>query len=59
MPSYFYTTEREIPGTGKRVQLVMIDTVVLDEAYARDMLLEKIQGGVVPGEVPNPQRSGA
>ena len=51
MPNYFYTTTREIPVTGQELQLVFIDTVILDEGYARSMLLEKIEGGVLPGQV--------
>ena len=33
MPNYFYTTVREIPGTGHSVQLVFIDTVLLVLKY--------------------------
>jgi len=51
MPNYYYTTTREIPVTGQTLQLVAIDTVILDEAYARSMLLEKIDGGVLGAQV--------
>ena len=51
LPNYFFTTTREIPVTGQTLQLVFIDTVIIDEAYARQMLVEKIEGGVVPGQV--------
>jgi len=51
MPNYYYTTTREIPVTGQTLQLVAIDTVILDEAYARNMLLEKIEGGVLGSQV--------
>jgi len=33
------------------MQLVVIDTVILDEKYARNMLKEKIEGGVLDGQV--------
>jgi tartrate-resistant acid phosphatase type 5 len=51
LPNYYYTTTREIPVTGQTLQLVAIDTVILDEAYARNMLLEKIEGGVLGSTV--------
>ena len=51
LPSYYYTTVREIPGTSRTLQLVVLDTVILDEGYAREMLVEKVAGGVVSAQV--------
>jgi len=50
LPSYYWSTEKAVGSSGRVVQWIMIDTVLLDEAYARSMLLEKIKSEVVGSE---------
>jgi len=49
LPNYFWSTEQHVEG-GRVLQLVMIDTVLLDEEISRAGLLEKIESGHVPQE---------
>ena len=45
LPNYFWTTEQHIGA--RKLQLVMIDTVLLDEEISRAALLDKIDAGLV------------
>lgn len=48
LPNYFWTTEQAV-GV-RKLQLVFIDTVLMDEGITRAALLDKIREGVVEGE---------
>ncbi|EKX51282.1 hypothetical protein GUITHDRAFT_103199 [Guillardia theta CCMP2712] len=50
LPNYYYTTVRDVGSNGKQLQLVFVDTVILDEGYGRTLLLEKIREGIVQPE---------
>lgn len=50
MPNNYWTTVKNIPNSGQTLQLVMLDTVILDQGYARAMLQEKIADGFVGAE---------
>lgn len=50
LPNYYWSQVKTFgpPGSEVRLQLVMIDTVILDEAYTRSTLVEKIRKGLLP-----------